>query len=409
MTAASDARFLAPDPPPWAARGLALLLLVLFPACVGASFVVHVPETVVTRFVLAAANGADPVRTLHDGIVASVHVADAQAVNAGATLFVVVSESGGDRLAERSALATHLSGGPVRLANERQKYESQREADNQERLRLVKRLASVEAQAEARQRQAVLAAEIARREQKSHEAGLTSFVAASRSKLEAERLAIELEQVRAEAAETRVGLARLEFEIAAHRAAYEELTRAVTEDLERSRSRKEILDHERSRDGSSAPAVVAPCTGTIVTLLVRNAGTVVRSQDTLAEIVCRDEPLHAELTLPQRGMALVARGQVVKLRYDAFPYERYGVRYATLRWLAPSSSSSSADGTSFRALADLDEQSVRIGSQVYQLLPGMVGHASIVVGRRSLASYAIDPLRRMREALASERPARGDQ
>ena len=59
--------------------------------------------------------------------------------------------------------------------------------------------------------------------------------------------------------------------------------------------------------------------------------------DLLAEIVCDGEPLQAELMLPERGMALVRLGQPVKLLYDAFPYERYGVQYATLRWLSPAS------------------------------------------------------------------------
>jgi hypothetical protein len=34
----------------------------------------------------------------------------------------------------------------------------------------------------------------------------------------------------------------------------------------------------------------------------------------------------------------------------------------------------------------------------------MGGEASVIVGRRSLASYAFEPLRQMREALATERP-----
>jgi hypothetical protein len=35
------------------------------------------------------------------------------------------------------------------------------------------------------------------------------------------------------------------------------------------------------------------------------------------------------------------------------------------------------------------------------VLPGMTGRAAVIVGRRSLASYAIEPLRQIRESLAS--------
>ena len=126
----------------------------------------------------------------------------------------------------------------------------------------------------------------------------------------------------------------------------------------------------------------------------------------LAEIVVRDERLQAELMVPQRGLALVRAGQPVKLQYDAFPYQRYGVRYATLRWISPASSRR-RPAASFRALADLDEQTLHIGGQPRAVLPGMGGRASIVVGRRSLASYALEPLRQMREVMSSGRSAGG--
>ena len=114
-----------------------------------------------------------------------------------------------------------------------------------------------------------------------------------------------------------------------------------------------MLDGETSREGS-ALAVSAPCGGTIVKLVVKNVGTVVRSSDVLAEITCRDDRLRAELMVPQRGLALLRAGQLVKLRYDAFPFQRFGVRHATLRWISPSASLPSPGG-SVRAIADLDE------------------------------------------------------
>ena len=166
-----------------------------------------------------------------------------------------------------------------------------------------------------------------------------------------------------------------------------------------------MLDREGARDGN-ALTVAARCAGTIVRLLVRNPGTVVAASDVLAEMVCDDERLQAELKVPQRGLALLAPNQAVKLQYDAFPYQRYGVRYATVRWISPSSSGV-GDAAAFRVLADLDEQTLRIGGTVRPVLPGMGGTAAVIVGRRSLLSYAFEPLRQMREAMAAGRPAAG--
>jgi len=400
---ASDPPFLRHAPPAWVARSLAWVLLATFAAGGLMLVLVQVPETVAAPFVLVSEHGADPVRTLHDGIVTSVRVADAQLVESGAILFAISSELVGDRTAERTALGASLAGGERRLANEGQKYENGRHADDQERGRLQQRLDTLATQTALKEHEIEIAREIARRQQRSHEEGLTSWIEASKPRLDVDRLAVELEQVRADAVETRAALARLRFEMGSRRAAFDEIARSVREELERARTRKGMLDGEAAREGNAA-TIAAPCTGTIVKLVVKNAGTVVRSSDVLAEIACREGRLQAELMVPQRGLALLRAGQLVKLRYDAFPYQRFGVRHATLHWISPTASLPSPDGA-FRAIARLDAP--RVGGQPLAVLPGMAGQASIVVGRRTLASYAIEPLRTIREAVSSDRSEGG--
>jgi membrane fusion protein len=406
MSHQPDVPFLETSPPVWAARALTWVLLAMFVVAAFGLVMVQVPETVTAPFVVVAKDGVNPVRTLHDGIVTGVQVADAESVESGAVLFTISSESVGDRGAERAALGTSLSGGQARVANERHKYESQRQADDRERERLEQRVTALASRSVLKERQLQIAREVASRQQRGYEAGLTSWVEASKPRLEAERFAGELEEARAESVETQAMIARLRFEMAARKAAYDEHARSVEEELQRARTRKGMLDAERSRDGN-ALLVLAPCAGTIVKLVVKNAGSVVRSSDILAEMACRDASLIAELMVPQRGLTLLRAGQPVKLRYDAFPYQRYGVRYGTLHWVSPASSGSTS-GASFRALADLDEHTLQVGGERRSVLPGMAGQASIVVGRRSLASYAIEPVRQMREAMSTGRPAGSD-
>jgi multidrug efflux pump subunit AcrA (membrane-fusion protein) len=399
----SDQPFLDAEPPPWATRGLAWLLLLIAAAAATGVVLVQVPETVVARFVLVPVSGSDPIRALHDGIITEVHARDAQAVSAGETLFVISSEEVGDRTAEREELGTSLSGGPQRLTNERQKYENQRRADEEAAARLQQRIVALEEQVRLTEQQAALAREVAARQQKSYEEGLISWIDASRPKLEADRLTAEAEQTRSNVAEARAAAAQLRFEMASRRAAFDEVTRSVEEELARARTRTGLLDREESRKDNTL-SVTAPCAGTIVRLLVRTPGTAVSAFDVLGELTCRDERLQAELQVPQQGMALINLGQPVKLRYDAFPYQRYGVRYGTVRWVSPAAASQPSAVGTFRALADLDEQTLQIGAQVRQTLPGMGGEASIIVGRRSLLSYAVDPLRQIREGLSAGRP-----
>jgi ABC-type multidrug transport system ATPase subunit len=141
----SPAPFLDADPPPWAVRALAT-----HSACCSSLSASSrcsscgCPETVSATFTLRPVRGTDPVRTLHDGIVAKVNVEDAQTVAAGTVLFVIASEPVGDRMAERQTVDARLSGGRTRVDNERQRYENQRRADTQEQGRLQQHLANLE-------------------------------------------------------------------------------------------------------------------------------------------------------------------------------------------------------------------------------------------------------------------------
>ena len=271
--------------------------------------------------------GTDPVRTLHDGIVAKVNVEDAQTVAAGTVLFVIASEPVGDRMAERQTVDARLSGGRTRLDNERQKYDNQRRADSQEQGRLQQHLTNLDAQLTLKQRQFTLTQDIATRHQKSFEEGIGSWMDASRQKLEADKLAVELEQMRNDAADTRNALERLTYEMASRRAAFAEVERGIGEDLSAYRVRKGVLDQDRARDGN-AISVETPCAGTIVKLHVRSParGRARRRSAGGSGLLGRKAGGRAAAA-GARVWRSSGRASPVKLLYDAFPYERYGVHY----------------------------------------------------------------------------------
>jgi membrane fusion protein len=398
--------FLDEEPPPLVARAVSLVLIALFVVALAALFLVQVPETVAATFTLAPLRGADPVRALHDGVVSRVSVAEALTVGKGDVMFVLTSEAVGDRTSERRALDARLAGGDGRRANERTKFENQERADEQERQRLEQRVAALERQAGLKEQQLAVTQDIAARRKRELDEGVLSLMDANRARLDVDRTAGELEEIRTEIVDARNTLNRLAFERASRRAAFTETERAIGEELSAYRARKTMLDQDVARDGN-ALSVPAPCAGTVVKLHVQHLGTVVHDGDVMAELVCSGEPLQAELQLPERGMALVRLGQSVKLMYDAFPYQRYGVQFGTLTWLSPASSMG-REGAAFRAFARLDAASVGVRGSPRAVLPGMTGRAAVVVGRRSLASYAIEPVRQLRESLSPGPPVRSE-
>ncbi len=371
--------FLDAMPPPWAARALSTVLLVLFVCAVAALIVVSVPETISAAFVIEAARGTDPVRTLHDGTVSRVNIEDAQTVQQGLVMFLLASEPVGDRAAEGLTLGARIQGASSRAVNERERFLNRQRADDQEKQRLEQRLVNLARLVGIKEQELILSKEVAARMRQSADAGLSSWMEASKPQLEVERLNGELEQLRSESSDVRNTVARLDFEMASNRAAFDELQRAMGEETTGFAARKKALDQDPARRDGNAVEIASPCAGTVVKLHVRSAGAVVHEGDLLAEVVCAGEQLQAELELPERGLALIRVGQSVRLMYDAFPYERYGVHFGTLRWLSPASSASPR-GAVFRALADLDLDTVGVEGTRRAVLPGMTGRAAVWLG-----------------------------
>lgn len=457
------APYLDAEPPHWAARGVAYVLIALFVGAVIASVVVHLPETVTSPFLLVPVRGADPVRAARGGTVTEARVIEAASVSRGQTLFIIRSAAAGDQSAELRTLEAQVEGATQGLANAESRHASQRLADEQEVRRLGERrdhlgqrieshrtvrairltryeasLRIAETEVESarseiafRKEHLALARELAERHRKGYEQGFLSWIEYIRPQIEASKLAVDLEQLeralgvaqlkvgqlrsehereevdwkltleqlQAEAREARASLDKLRHESTARRAEHAELTRRLREDAGKATIRIAALQEALVQTRGNQLSVSAPCAGTVLRLLVRGPGAVVQEGEVLGELACAEERLQAELQVPPAGMGRIKPGDPVKLLYDAFPYERYGVRYGTVRWVSPASATA-REGSPFRALADVTDEAIVVDGQPRPLVAGMGGRANVVVGRRSLLSYAFEPLRQLKENFA---------
>ena len=391
--------FLESDPPHWAARGLSVLVITLFVIGLLAAAIVHVPETVSGRFTLVPITGTDPVRTSREGIVTGVRVHEGDSVSRGAPLFVIRSSSVNDRTADRRTLETQRRGNTERLLLLDLQYRGSRRADSAEVRRLQSRALYLERAIRSKSGRLQVMQEIADASDSGAKRGALGAVEAQRLQLDARTVGEEVDAATNDLAETRADIARVEQAGVARQLEYRQARAAVEEAMERDGIRASSLGRDPVSSSDSGFVLVSPCAGTLLRLRVNAAGAVVREGDTLAEVACQGAPLQGELVLPQAGVPLVQKGQGVKLRFDAFPYQRYGVRFGTVRWLGPAGLSAQDSGA-FRAIVDLSESSIRVRGKMRPLLPGMGGQADIVVGRRSLVSYAFEPLRALKESFA---------
>ncbi|HKI85856.1 MAG TPA: HlyD family efflux transporter periplasmic adaptor subunit [Thermoanaerobaculia bacterium] len=399
LGSAEQPPFLGMDPPPWAARGLATVLIALFVVAFLVSILVKVPETVTSTFVLAPVHGTDPVRALWRGVVSSVNVVEGQAVRQGQTLFVVRSYDVGDRASQLHTLEAQRTGTESSMHNAENQYQSDRRADEQDLDKYRQQVDNLDRMIRLQRERSSLAQGVADRVKRLKDLGLESWVSYSNAQQTAKQAEVDLEQLVSDRKNSQEDLEKLRHQMTAKKAQFDEQERTFHETLQTTTIQIDSLKHDLGSSAHGDLEVPAPCSGTVLTVEAKRSGAIVEEGDPLCQLACSGQELQARMTVPQSGFGKVRVGQGVKLLYDAFPYERYGVQYGTVRWTSPASVSEGNDNA-FLALVGLERQTVRAGGADRPLLPGMTGTAQIVVERRSIIDFAFEPLRALKENLS---------
>ncbi len=135
--------------------------------------------------------------------------------------------------------------------------------------------------------------------------------------------------------------------------------------------------------------LAAPVAGRVAALHVLPGRSVAAAEE-LATMV-QSDALEVILLVPSTAVGSLRPGQTVVLRYDAFPYQRYGVGRGTVTDIAATVSPAAGDATV--APADRVRVTLARNGAPFALRPDMSLSASIVIERRSLLDWLLAPLR----------------
>lgn len=154
-------------------------------------------------------------------------------------------------------------------------------------------------------------------------------------------------------------------------------------------------------EGKRQVIVRAELDGRVAAVLVETGQSVVANQR-IASVLPKDGKLEAELYMPSRNIGMVTPNTRVVLRYDSFPYQKFGQFNGTVRDVSetsisttdlPHSSSQSSGAESyFRVRVALENQEVNLRNKHYQLKPGMQLTANVLLEERTIAEWMFEPL-----------------
>lgn len=183
---------------------------------------------------------------------------------------------------------------------------------------------------------------------------------------------------------------------------------------ERQRKQRAALERDLARagqereeaEGRHVLQLVAPADAVVAAVLVE-AGQSVDAGRTLFRLVPPEDPLQAVLYAPSRAAGPLKPGDTVLLRYQAFPFQKFGHHQGTVREIAPAPvfgeellniglglhpQLQKGAEPYFRVTVDLPAQALDGPRGPAVLRPGMLLEADLRAEKRRLIEWVFEPL-----------------
>jgi len=290
---------------------------------------------------------------------------------------------------------------PAELALERDVLNARRrefaakvDALTQRQRELSAKLATNAAEAAKNKKQIALAKDLERMYGDIYSQGASSkveYMKAQSSRIEAEG---QLAKLQNEAGELRESLARAEAE---KRDFVENWKAGAAKELADASRELSGAEERRKKAERLRDLVVlrAPESGTVLDVAAKSAGAVAQAGETLLTIVPAGEELVVEAEAAAQDIGLLRPGDPVRVKFEAFPYQRHGVAEARLATISPDAlEKATPEGQRlfYRVRATLGEVRLAAVPPDFRLIPGLSLTAEIRVGSRRVITYLLYPL-----------------
>ncbi|MDI2112662.1 HlyD family efflux transporter periplasmic adaptor subunit [Commensalibacter nepenthis] len=174
-------------------------------------------------------------------------------------------------------------------------------------------------------------------------------------------------------------------------------------------TKQQIIESEKQQN----IYITAPIDGKI-TAVRGYIGQQIEANMSLASIIPKDDPLDAELYVSSSSIGFLKKQQVVILRYDAFPYQKFGFAKGIITEITYSpitskvmgkeavseqlvteftqNNSVNTDHTLYRIRVRPTKEYILADGKIYYLHPGMRVQADIAVDNRKLYQWMFKPV-----------------
>ena len=371
-------------------------------------------------------------QSLEGGVVQEIHVAQGQAVDAGAVLITLSPMQAGGDFQTRQQQALALGARVARLQAEADlrapAFDAALRRDAAEFVK-VESAAFEGRRTEQAAQLAMMQAQVAQRLKETEEARI-AIQTARRSLKAAREERSMVEGLVAQGLEPRIELVRIERVISeaegreqSAMVTVERLQQAIVETQSRrdsaqqqfraqardelTRSIAELRALEQGmpalEDRFERTILKAPVRGVVNRVLVNTVGGVAKPGDVLIELVPADDKLVVEAMINPRDIGFVQAGQVARVKLTAYDYSIFGAMMGKVVQVGADAITNERGEAFYVVRVETDAKVVESLDRKLPVISGMQAQVDIVTGSKTVLSYLLKPLIAVRESAFRER------
>lgn len=148
-------------------------------------------------------------------------------------------------------------------------------------------------------------------------------------------------------------------------------------------------------DDNNFLAIRAPVDGEIVNVAYKQPGEKVSSSTPLALVSIKNSGKLLSIEIPDKDRALLKVGQDVKIKFNAFPYQRFGYLTGKIRYISNKAQVGSNGSSLYKGSVILNRDYFIVNNQKIPVRFGMNANAEIIIQQRRVIDYVIDPFRKL--------------
>jgi HlyD family secretion protein len=146
--------------------------------------------------------------------------------------------------------------------------------------------------------------------------------------------------------------------------------------------------------------LAAPINGTVFQFPIQGKGSVVQPGELIAEIAPQGTSLilRAQMATSQTGF--LQQGMAVKLKFDAYPFQDYGVVAGKVTDISPTSKiteTDSGNGATYELEIQLEKTCIPTPKECIALRPGDTATAEVIVRQRRIIDLILDPFKKLQQ------------